>query len=808
MRESCEAGAGRPSLLLVSYYFPPYNAIASVRTGKMARFLVDEGWNVRVLTAYGLDPKTLPVEVDPSIVTRTEWRDIDKAVDAFIPAWIKRQLQRTGNSPTNPGRANIAQRFGRGLRSSLGEIQAAMVQWPDKFAGWRRPAVEAGARILADWKPDLIYASAPPATSLLIADDLSRRFGIPWVVEFRDLWVDGPYYQFGPARRAIERIWERRVIRRAAAIVTVSPQWRDMLEAKYRKSVALIMNGFDPHDFPATPASRPDRAESLHILFTGHIYTGYRDPTPLFEAMRLLGPERSGVLVEFIGTNTGGIVDLACDRGVEDRVVVRAPVPYRESLALQMAADVLLHLQWNHPTEAGTIPGKLFEYIGARRPILAIGCETGSVARIIREREAGLLSNDPVVIADQLRRWMRAKRASAIAPLSPNATAGLARSEQYAKLSAFLRDLALRRPARRADRVGENEARDSFGLRRSRRFEIADLRRIVRPHLAVVVDTEEEFHWDQPFSRTDHGVESIRVLNRAQLVFKKWGIVPTYVVDYPVATSDIGRHVIGRWLDAGECEIGAHLHPWVNPPETEEVSNRNSYPGNLPAELERAKLSILTERIERAFGARPVVYRAGRYGLGPHSLAILEDLGYLIDLSVVPLTSFASENGPDFTGFGSELLWFGERQRMLEIPVTRGFVGSMRGLNFRHLDRLDRGILGRVRVTGLLSRSGVLERLTLTPEGNRLDEMRRLCQSLFAAGQRVFVLSFHSPSLLPGNTQYVRDENDLAAFIGTLDGFFAYFTGELRGVFSTPTQIYRMLDRAPSAERQTEAMVG
>src|SRR3546814_405933 len=134
-------------------------------------------------------------------------------------------------------------------------------------------------------------------------------------------------------------------------------------------------------------------------------------------------------------------------------------------------------------------------------------------------------------------------------------------------------------------------------------------------------------------SRDNTSVSAIAAQGPAQQIFARHDIVPTYVVDYPVATTPAAVAVLKSFFDQGACRIGTHLHPWVNPPFQEVVNATNSYPGNLPPELEHAKLAALTEAIAGAFGARPVVYKAGRYGVGPATAGILEALGYRIDVS-------------------------------------------------------------------------------------------------------------------------------------------------------------------------------
>ena len=309
------------------------------------------------------------------------------------------------------------------------------------------------------------------------------------------------------------------------------------------------------------------------------------------------------------------------------------------------------------------------------------------------------------------------------------------------------------------------------------------------PQLLVIIDTEEEFDWSQPVARENTAVETIGAQHRAQEIFGRYGIVPTYVVDYPVAATESSSRVLKAFLDAGGCEIGTHLHPWVNPPFEEDVNAHNSYPGNLPEALERAKLERLTEAIERAFGHRPVVYKAGRYGVGPATASILEAMGYEIDVSIVPRTWYTDDGGPDFRTYDARPFWFGRDRNLLEIPLSCGFAGALAG-NGPTAYPVLAGPLGmRFHMPGIFARLRLIERITLTPEGIDHAAHRRLTRSLLAQCHKVFCFTYHSPSLEPGHTPYVRDANDLAAFLATMDAYFKFFTEDVGGEPSTPTKL-------------------
>jgi hypothetical protein len=306
------------------------------------------------------------------------------------------------------------------------------------------------------------------------------------------------------------------------------------------------------------------------------------------------------------------------------------------------------------------------------------------------------------------------------------------------------------------------------------------------PLLAVIVDTEEEFDWSRPFSRDALAVQSIAAQPGMHTVFRRWGIVPTYVVDWPVATTPEASAVLRRLLEAGECEIGTHLHPWVNPPYDEELSPRNSFAGNLPRELERRKLTALTEAITAAFGTAPKVYKAGRYGFGANTAGLLAGLGYEIDASMVPHTSFAADEGPDFRGCCDRPHWRGE---LFELPLSVGFVGRLAERGPVLYPLLADVRWRRARLPGIAARCGLIERLRLTPEGFSLADLRRLTRAMLARGHRVFSFCYHSPSLAVGHTPYVQNERDLGTFMATCEGYFRFFAEELGGRFTTPTAI-------------------
>jgi hypothetical protein len=315
-----------------------------------------------------------------------------------------------------------------------------------------------------------------------------------------------------------------------------------------------------------------------------------------------------------------------------------------------------------------------------------------------------------------------------------------------------------------------------------------------RPMLLSVIDTEEEFDWNAPPSRSATAVSAMQFIDRIQTIFDEYRLRPCYVVDYPVAATEDGIAPLREIHRAGHCEIGAHLHPWVNPPYQEELTPRNSYPGNLTRELESAKLDELTAVIREAIGQRPIVYKAGRYGVGPNTTAILERFGFEVDVSICPPVDYRADGGPDFRAFSTEPYWFGTNNRLLEIPLSGAFIGWASRLAPQIHDLASQPLLRRLKVPGILARARAIDRLVLSPEGFSPEENRRLTIALLARGVRTFTWSLHSPSVEVGHTPYVRTRAELSRFLDSFRQFFDFFFGELSGIAITPTELKRQLE--------------
>lgn len=318
------------------------------------------------------------------------------------------------------------------------------------------------------------------------------------------------------------------------------------------------------------------------------------------------------------------------------------------------------------------------------------------------------------------------------------------------------------------------------------------------PTLYVVVDTEAEFDWGKSFDKSLVSVTAMSEIGRGQAVFDRYGLRPIYVVDYPIATQEFSAGPLRAILHRDGCAIGAHLHPWTTPPLTEEASVRNSYPGNLPPDLESQKLQVLVGAIRDSFGITPHFYKAGRYGLGSATPGLLAELGFKVDLSVLPGTDLRATSGPDFSGIGSGP-YRADGVDHLTLPVTRACIGLLPSL--RHLDGAIQAVPGLrwLHLQPALSRLRLSDTITLTPEGVTAAEQIRLVRAMLRQGHRIFVLHYHSPSLSPGHTPYVRSPADADEFVRRIERVCGFFFDELGGMPGYPQDLCRMADQLVAA---------
>ena len=271
-------------VLIVSFAFPPSNVIGAVRVGKLARYLDRRGHDVRVLATDLVEDRSLPLEILRERVFYTEYRQRQHWIDRWLGLACPHSLPGR-RSPR--GRAAQDGAPARSLWQTFRRHYFGLIHIPDMRTDWIRTAIPAGRQLIKEWKPEIIFASAPPNTGLMVASRLARAHKIPWVADFRDLWVDNPYYSEPGWRKRIDAILERRILRRAAGLVTVSPIWAEQLRRRHGKDATVVYNGYAQEDFPPVAQQANPEGGADHPVY-GLDLSRLSRPSALFSAIALL----------------------------------------------------------------------------------------------------------------------------------------------------------------------------------------------------------------------------------------------------------------------------------------------------------------------------------------------------------------------------------------------------------------------------------------------------------------------------------------------------------------------------------------
>jgi len=385
-------------VLMIAHAYPPYNSIGALRAAKFAKYLPKYGWEPIVITR-AWEEETHGLEEPHGIkVIRTGYRD---RLRFFRRIGSRRIVSTSKSTPSEREKWNE-------IRKAASFWLREFLAYPDEFVGWKTYALQAAQKILQEEDIHLIFSTSPPATSHLIASELQRETGLPWVADFRDLWTQNHYIRHSAVRRPLERRLERETLSRASVLVTVSSPLVEKLRDLHRKPVEVVTNGFDQDDYSGPP---PPLTPYFSLTYTGRIYAGKQDPSLLFAAVREL--LQTGVIdprrfrIRFYGPDGALVEELAARFGVNELVSYEGRVPYTEAVRCQRESTALLLLNWQAPEEKGLYTGKVFEYLGAKRPILAVPGNGGVVDELIRDTKAGVVASTKEQLICIISKWYR-----------------------------------------------------------------------------------------------------------------------------------------------------------------------------------------------------------------------------------------------------------------------------------------------------------------------------------------------------------------------------------------------------------------
>jgi len=393
-----------PNTLIVSYYFPPVNSIASLRIYQFAYWLPYYNWIPTILTAENIfdNPCDLTYNIDSSKIIRISGHDpIGK-----IKKVIKKTLTTLGYYNPEPHKKYTDYKSKTEFIKKINPI--TNVRCPDIAMWWQKKAIKAGLNHISNKRPDIIFSSCGPPSSHIVASKLSKLSKIPWVADYRDLWSWNHMQKRNKTIQFCEEKYERYIVKDAVYFTTVSQDLSDQLACFFNTAgrVSVIHNGYDPEIYQSLI---PAKSNKFTISYTGNLYP-HQDPHPFIASIKKLKEKATlssnSFEARFYGINLNNIEQLAERYGVSDIVKCKGYIPYNETIQNQVDSDILLLFGWQNKNQKGILTGKLFEYLGAKRPILCIGPGNDEIETILHETNAGHYCRNEQETFDTLNDWI------------------------------------------------------------------------------------------------------------------------------------------------------------------------------------------------------------------------------------------------------------------------------------------------------------------------------------------------------------------------------------------------------------------
>jgi glycosyltransferase involved in cell wall biosynthesis len=373
-------------VLIISYYWPPAGGIAVHRCLKFAKYLREFGWEPMICTADNpeypvLDEGNFKDIPDGMTILRTKiWEPYN--LFKFITG--KKKKDRIHNVFLEEEKSSIGHKLGIWIRGNL--------FIPDARRFWISPSVKFLSKYLNENPVDVLFTNGPPQTTHMIAYGVKKNLGIPWHADFQDPWTQVDYFpqlMLNPISKSIHKKMEQRVFQTADKITICSDTWKHDLESIGAKDVGVIVWGYDEDDFKNITVSLSDKFRLSHMGSLGPD----RNAKTLWKALSIISNEdiefKKDLEIELTGFTGHAIINEINSLGLKANLKLSGHISRKGSLERMHQAQVLLLILNDMPNVNGRLPGKLFEYLASRRPVLVIGPEESDASKIVKEVNAG-----------------------------------------------------------------------------------------------------------------------------------------------------------------------------------------------------------------------------------------------------------------------------------------------------------------------------------------------------------------------------------------------------------------------------------
>ncbi len=411
-------------VLLIAFYFNQTNAIASKRLRGIAKYLPQFGWEPIVIVPksninYGNSFENSFESSLKNSFKNSNFKVIETDYEYMTDRWFnkfknkkntkndtklksKNEIEEVNEnnindknkiiSKNNPEETSkLASKTTSKAISKAISIAGEIFAYPDGMKYWYEPAIKVSKEAIEVNNIEAMISSSWPVTSHIIAKDLKKKYNLKWIADLRDLWNLNPYVKHTFIRNYFEKKLEIETFEYADVLTTTTElASKKLKELHPQKKICTVMSGYDIEDI--TNNNTPKNQEKLNFTYAGSLYGGKRNPKLLFKGIsELIHEDKINPLLlslDFYGDNFG-LKETAEEYGIEDLVNIHGTIPHEEVLKKQKESQALLLLSWNNKKEEMFLPGKIYEYLAAKRPVLSIGYREGSLKDLIEKTEIG-----------------------------------------------------------------------------------------------------------------------------------------------------------------------------------------------------------------------------------------------------------------------------------------------------------------------------------------------------------------------------------------------------------------------------------
>lgn len=377
-------------VLVITYYWPPSGGAGVQRWLKFVKYLREFNWEPIVYTAENGEMPS----VDISFI-----KDIPQGVEVLKqPVWEPYHLYKKFTGRKKEDKINsgfLAENKKNRFLEKVSIWIRGNFFIPDARMFWIKPSVNYLVQYLKSNHIDAVVSTGPPHSMHLIALGIKKKLNIPWLVDFRDPWTQIDFYDklmltsFSDKKH---KKLEKEVLVSADKVLTVSDNWAKDLEVLGGRKVEVITNGFDEEDFNFPDPVLDEKFSLSHI---GSLNKD-RNPVQLWQAIKELCEEvpefAKDLSLKFVGKTDFSVFESLKEKGLMGVTEKINYLPHQEVVKFAASSQVLLLLLNNTPNVMGIIPGKIFEYIASKRPVLCVGPVNGDSAKIIMNTGAGMVS--------------------------------------------------------------------------------------------------------------------------------------------------------------------------------------------------------------------------------------------------------------------------------------------------------------------------------------------------------------------------------------------------------------------------------